>query len=56
MAGVAIELYNDKELLDKAKDEHLERLKGRTYETPLPEGVEVPLAIAVENWEKTPKQ
>jgi aminobenzoyl-glutamate utilization protein B len=56
MTGVAIELYNDKELLEKAKDEHLERLKGRIYETPLPEGVEVPLAIAVENWDKTPKQ
>ena len=56
MAGAAIELYTDEELRNKAKDEHLERLAGRTYKTPLPEGVEVPLAIAEANWEKTPKQ
>ena len=56
MAGSALELFTNEELLKKAKEEHLERLKGRTYKTPLPEGVEVPLAIAEENWEKTPKQ
>jgi hypothetical protein len=56
MAGSAIELFTDEELRKMAKEEHLERLAGRSYKTPLPEGVEVPLAIAEENWEKTPKQ
>jgi len=56
MAGSAIELFTDEELRKKAKEEHLERLAGRTYKTPLPEGSKVPLAIAEENWEKTPKQ
>jgi len=56
MAGAALDLLTDEELRQKAKEEHLERLKGRTYKTPLPEGSEVPLAVAEENWEKTPKQ
>ena len=56
MAGSAIELFTDEELRKKAKEEHLERLAGRSYKTPLPEGSSVPLAIAEENWEKTPKQ
>jgi len=56
MAGSAIELFTDEELRAKAKEEHLERLGGRTYKTPIPEGVEVPLAVAEETWEKTPKQ
>jgi len=56
MAGAALELLTDTELINKAKKEHQDRLGGNTYQTPLPEGVEVPLAIAEENWEKTPKQ
>ena len=56
MAGTALELLTDKDLLHKAKKEHQERLNGRIYQTPLPEGVEVPLNIAEENWEKIPKQ
>jgi aminobenzoyl-glutamate utilization protein B len=56
MAGAALELLTDKELLHNAKKEHLERLNGRIYQTPLPDGLEVPLDIAKENWEKIPKQ
>ncbi|MBD3172161.1 peptidase dimerization domain-containing protein, partial [Candidatus Bathyarchaeota archaeon] len=56
MAGAAVELFTDEALREKAKEEHGERLKDRTYETPLPEGVDVPLEMAEENWEKVPKQ
>jgi aminobenzoyl-glutamate utilization protein B len=56
MAGAALELFTDEKVLAAAKADHLERLDGRTYSTPLPEGVDVPLAIAEENWEKSPKQ
>ena len=56
MAGAALELFTDEALIKRAKKEHLERLAGRVYKTPLPEGLKVPLAIAKENWEKTPKQ
>jgi hypothetical protein len=51
-----LELLTDKKVLADAKADHLKRLEGRTYSTPLPDGVEVPLSIAKENWEKTPKQ
>ncbi len=56
MAGAAVELLTDAELRKLIKDEHKERLKGRKYTTPLPEGLQPPLDIAEENWEKTPKQ
>jgi aminobenzoyl-glutamate utilization protein B len=56
MAGAAIELFTNEGLRGRAKQEHINRLNGRTYKTPIPEGVEVPLKIAEENWEKTPKQ
>jgi hypothetical protein len=56
MAGVALELLTDEKILAEAKADHLARMGGKTYSTPLPEGVEVPLAIAEENWEKIPKQ
>ncbi|MCW4050476.1 MAG: amidohydrolase [Candidatus Bathyarchaeota archaeon] len=56
MAGAALELLTDEELRKKIKAEHKERLAGKTYETPLPEGLQVPLEIARENWEKSPKQ
>ena len=56
MAGAAAELLTDPGLLKKIRDEHTGRLKGRKYKTPLPGGLQPPLAIAQENWEKTPKQ
>jgi len=56
MAGASVELLTDTELRKLIKDEHKERLKGRKYTTPLPEGLQPPLDIAEENWEKTPKQ
>ena len=39
LAGTAIDLYESKELRDKAKTEHLKRLGGETYKCPIPEGV-----------------
>jgi aminobenzoyl-glutamate utilization protein B len=56
MAGAAVELLTDPDLRKRIQDEHKERLKGREYTTPLPEGLQPPLDIAEENWEKTPKQ
>jgi len=56
MAGAALEVLTDENLRYALNEEHEERLKGRTYETPLPEGLQPPLEIARENWEKIPKQ
>jgi len=56
MAGAAVELFTDEKLRKAVQGEHEERLKGRTYKTPLPEGLQPPLEIARENWEKAPKQ
>ncbi len=56
MAGAAMEILTDEKLRKALKKEHEERLKGRTYKTPLPEGLQPPLDIAQGNWEKTPKQ
>lgn len=56
MAGAVYEMLTNEELRKKANEELQTRLEGRVYKTPLPEGLEVPLAIAEENWEKTPKQ
>jgi len=56
MAGAAVELLTDADLRKKVREEHGERLKDREYKTPLPEGLQPPLDIAQENWEKTPKQ
>lgn len=39
MAGVAIDLIEKPELLEKAKEEHKARLKGVKYECPIPKGV-----------------
>ena len=52
MAASALELYTKPELLEKAKDEHVERLAGRKYSSPIPPEVEPPLEIAKEAWEK----
>jgi len=56
MAGAALEVLTDENLRYALNEEHEERLKGRTYKTPLPEGLQPPLEIARENWEKIPKQ
>ncbi|MFP3952041.1 MAG: amidohydrolase [Candidatus Bathyarchaeia archaeon] len=52
IAGSALDLITRPELLEKAKRDHEERLGGRTYETPLPKGLEPPLEIARETSEK----
>ena len=39
MAGLAIDLIERPELLEKAKEEHQKRLKGGKYECPIPKGV-----------------
>lgn len=39
MAGLAIDLIENPELLKKAKEEHQTRLKGAKYECPIPKGV-----------------
>ena len=48
MAASALELLTDGELLKKAWEEHRERTRGRTYVSPLPEGLEPPLDM----WER----
>jgi len=52
MAASALDLYTKPEVLEKAKDEHTERLAGRKYTSPIPPEVEPPLEIAMEAWEK----
>jgi aminobenzoyl-glutamate utilization protein B len=52
LAASALDLYTKPELLEKAKDEHTERLAGRRYTSPIPPEVEPPLEIAMEAWEK----
>ena len=46
MAGSAIDLATDPELLSKAKKENKDRLKGRTYKSPIPDDCVPPLEIA----------
>jgi aminobenzoyl-glutamate utilization protein B len=46
MAGAALDLIADPGLLEKAKEEHVERLKGRTYKCAIPDDVQPPLEIA----------
>ena len=46
IAGTALNLITQPELLKKAKKEHADRLKGRTYKTPLPDDCLPPLEIA----------
>jgi len=45
-AGAAIDLMTRPELLKKAQDEFNQRMKGRTYKSPIPEDVSPPLEIA----------
>jgi aminobenzoyl-glutamate utilization protein B len=46
IAGTALDLITQPELLKKAKKEHADRLKGRTYKTPIPNDCVPPLDIA----------
>ena len=46
IAGTALDLITQPELLEKAKNEQKERLKGRTYKTPIPDDCVPPLEIA----------
>ncbi|HIH89176.1 TPA: amidohydrolase, partial [Candidatus Bathyarchaeota archaeon] len=46
IAGTALDLITQPELLKKAKAEHKDRLKGRTYKTPIPDDCVPPLEIA----------
>lgn len=46
IAGTALDLITQPDLLKKAKAEHKDRLKGRTYKTPIPEDCVPPLEIA----------
>jgi aminobenzoyl-glutamate utilization protein B len=46
MAGAALDLISDPGLLESAREEHTERLKGRTYLCAIPEDVNPPLEIA----------
>jgi aminobenzoyl-glutamate utilization protein B len=43
MAGAALELMTNKDLLKKAQDEHKKRLAGRKYKSPLPPDAKPPL-------------
>lgn len=40
MAGAAVDLFEDKTLIDKAKEELAERLAGDVYKSAIPDGVE----------------
>ena len=46
IAGTALDLITQPELLKKAKVEHADRLKGRTYKTPIPADCAPPLEMA----------
>jgi aminobenzoyl-glutamate utilization protein B len=46
IAGTALDLIIQPELLKKAKAEHADRLKGRTYKTPIPSDCAPPLEMA----------
>ena len=46
IAGTALDLITQPKLLKKAKTEHKQRLKGRTYKTPIPDNCVPPLEIA----------
>ncbi len=46
IAGAALDLLTRPELLRRAQEEFRERLKGRTYRSPIPEEVRPPLEVA----------
>ncbi|MHA2394810.1 MAG: amidohydrolase, partial [Promethearchaeota archaeon] len=52
MAGSALDLIIKPELINKAKNEFKDRLKGRTYKCPIPPDIDPPLKTAREAAEK----
>jgi aminobenzoyl-glutamate utilization protein B len=46
IAGAGLDLLTQPELLKKAKEEYNERIKGRTYKSPIPSEVPPPLEVA----------
>jgi aminobenzoyl-glutamate utilization protein B len=52
MAASALDLFTKPEWIKKAWEEHEERIGGKIYTTPIPEGVDPPLEIAEEAWKK----
>jgi aminobenzoyl-glutamate utilization protein B len=52
IAGAALDLMTMPEVLEKAKEEHKERLKGQTYRSPIPDDVGPALEVAREAAEK----
>jgi aminobenzoyl-glutamate utilization protein B len=52
MAGSAVDLFTKPELIEKAKKEQKERIKGQTYVCPIPDDVMPPMKHAKEAWEK----
>ncbi len=52
MAGSAVELLTDPDLLKEIKDEHVEKMKGMKYICPIPDDVKPPLEIAREQASK----
>ncbi len=52
MATSALDLFTKPEVIKKAWEEQEERIGGREYTTPIPEGVDPPLEIAEEAWQK----
>jgi len=52
IAGAALDLMTVTEVLEKAKEEHKERLKGQTYRSPIPDDVGPALEAAKEAAEK----
>jgi aminobenzoyl-glutamate utilization protein B len=52
IAGSALDLFTKPELLERAQEEHDEKMKGRTYRCPIPDQIPPPLEIARETAEK----
>jgi aminobenzoyl-glutamate utilization protein B len=52
IAGAALDLMTKPEVLEKAKEEQKERLKGQTYRSPIPDDVGPALEVAREAAEK----
>jgi len=52
MAGSALDLFTKPELIEKAKKEQKERIKGQTYICPIPDDIMPPMKHAEEAWEK----
>jgi aminobenzoyl-glutamate utilization protein B len=52
MAASALDLFTKPELIKRAWEEQEERIGGKKYICPIPEGIDPPLAIAEEAWQK----